>query len=364
MPAPEFLTDDTAPGPEEVLDTGTRRRLGPWILLVACLVVAVTIGAALTAERGRHHPAPAAPSGNPLPVAPGGVLPSGLLAGQFAVDGHLLYFLSSESITRVDISQPGAVLADGVARISGLDLTAPNVGYRLVLDPAANRMWMVTLGVSPAVIIAFDLSSLAQLSRVSWPNALSAAAAFDGQLYLADQNGVLDLHPDLRSVTPIAALRGTYLDVVADPSRSRLLLFGIANGQPRFVAYVPGRPLGIAPAPFGKGWLLAIGGAVWAGGYGEDGAVLVRLDPVTLRPNTIGELAAQVGPGVELVGTGTRALWVRALGSGDELWCVDATNGLVQQAFTFPGPVASIPGHGYRVTALGVTPFRLADCHG
>ena len=361
MPGPDFLTDDTAPGSEDVLDSGNRRRLGLWILLIASLVVAVTVGAALTAKRAPRHPAAASST----PVSPPTTVLIAQPSGDFAVDGTLLYYLAHESITRADISQPGFLFADGVAPIDGLDLTTPNVTYRLVLDHAARRIWMVTLGESPAVIVMFDLSTLAQLQRLSWPTELTAAAAVDGHLYVADQNGVLELAPGARALVPVAALSGTYLDLAADPSRSRLLMLGIANGRPGVAAYAPGQPLRSGPSPIGKGNLLVVGGAIWAAGYGTNGAVLARLDATTLRFGAQSALAAQVvGPGLELVGSGASVLWVRAPERGDELWCVDAVSGAVEQAFTFPGPVSSTPGQGYRVATSGVTPFALAGCRG
>lgn len=361
MPGPDFLTDRAASGQDDVLDSGNRRRLGLWIVLIAGVVVAVTIGAALTAKRAPRHPAAASSSR----VSPSVTSLIGQPSGDFAVDGHLLYFLVHESITRADISQPGFLVADGVAPIDGLDLTTPNVTYRLVLDPAENRMWMVTLGESPAVVIEFDLSTLAQRQRLSWPTALSAAAAVNGHLYVADQHGVLELAPGAHALVPVAALGGGYVDLAADPARSRLLLLGIANGRPSVAAYAPGRPPQVAPSPIGRGNLLVVGGAIWAAGYGTNGAVLARLDAATLRFGAQSALATQaVGPGLELVGSGASVLWVRAPESGDQLWCVDAASGAVEQAFTFPGPVISTPERGYRVTTSGVAPFGLAGCRG
>ena len=345
---------------EDVLSLGPRRRLPRW-LVIALGTLAVVIAAALVLTRGdtaRHAAAPA-PTGSAPDLS--------LLAGQadIAVAADRLYRLAGGALYRLDVTDPATPSSDGVVAVGGLDNTLANVSYHLVLDAPRDRVWVVGYGAAPALVVEFDTRTLTEVGRLRWPGVVSAAAALHGQLYLAATNALVDVAPDGRTARTVPELHGQYFSVVADPTRSRLLLLGTDRGI-RVETFVPSgqRAFRGPAAPFGKGSLLVVGGAIWAGGYGDRGAVLARLDPTTLLPVAFSELTPQLGPGAILAAAGSRVLWVRSGSGGDGLWCLAASTGDQLQFWQYDGAVASRRGAAYVAVRSGPLDLRLGSCPG
>lgn len=362
---PDYRPGVGSESQDDLLDVGRRRSLPRWaIVVIWAVVAAVAVTVVVTRSTSSHHdanPKPGATSESPP-------IPAGLLGdseGDLAVDGKVLYELSQGALYRLDITDPASPSSDGVATIGGLNRTLDNASFHLVLDSATHHIWVVTYDASSSMVIEFDSVSLVEVGRLLWPGQVHAAAVLDGHLYLAANNAVVDIASVKAQPTTIAALTGQYSDVVADPSRSRLLLVD-ADGGSRVWAYTPadGRADRGPVAPFGKGGLRVVGGAIWAGGFGNAGAVLARLDPRTLKPVVFSELSPQLGPGAVTVSAGEHVLWVRSGAGGDGLWCVDATSGDQLQYWQYNGAVASTGGAGFVLQREGPFALQLSTCTG
>jgi hypothetical protein len=365
---------------EDFLDPG--RRLWPhWAvaLAVAVLIAGVVGVVVIRGEHGEHPHATASLSGLPGPTPPGPVTQVG--ASDIAMDGAHVYLLAHGTVYALDADQPGFPVTAEPVGLSGLDLTDPSASNHLVLDRVRSRLWMVTFGA----VVEFDPANLTQLRRLRLPEQVSAAAALDGVLYLATDSGVVTVAPDTGHVGRLGALSGHYLDVAADAGRHRLLLFRYERGHAELLSYTPqtaapSLPVSSPPnssssaaspdaittvrAPFGKGTVVVVDGAIWAGGYGDQGAVLDRLDPATLRSVGHSEITPLLGPGAVLVAVGQSDLWVRSGGGGSGLWCVDGGTGAVLQSWDVSGPVASRTGRAVVAGGGGPTRLDLAGCKG
>jgi hypothetical protein len=362
---PDYRPGVGSESQDDLLDVGRRRSLPRWALGVLWAVIAaVAITVVVARSTSSNHVAKPKPG----PTSQGPAFPSSLLGaseGDLAVDGKVLYELSQGALYRLDITDPASPASDGVATIDGLNRTLDDASFHLVLDSATHHIWVVTYDASSSMVIEFDSSSLVEIGRLLWPGQVHAAAVLGGHLYLAANNAVVDIASAKAEPTTIAALTGQYSDIVADPTRSRLLLLDVDQGS-HVAAYTPadGRADRGPVAPFGQGGLLVVGGTIWAGGFANAGAVLARLDPRTLKPVVFSELSPQLGPGAVPWAAGQHVLWVRSGGGGDGLWCVDATSGDQLQYWQYNGAVASTGGAGFVLQREGPFALQLSTCTG
>jgi hypothetical protein len=352
---------------DEVLEPG-RRPLPRWaVTLVAALVLAAVV-AAVAARLTRGGPA--APRAGSATAAPSPTVPITQVAdsADVVVAGDRAYVLTHGVVYALDTGQPGLPAAAAPAPITGLDLTESAATDHLVLDGVNGRLWMVTYSPAPATVVEFDAAGLTQLRRMTISTAVNGAAVLDGILYLATPTGVTAINPVTAELDGVSSFGGSVDGIVADPTRHRLLLWRHGD-RLELLAFAPvappRQPLGWVPAPFAKGSLLVIDATIWAGGYGQSGAVLVRLDPSSLMP-TGGDSAVtpQVGPGAVLVAAGRSVLWVRSGLGGSGLWCVDGATGAVLQSWDLDGPVGSDTADAVLVGQSGPSALTLSGCSG
>ena len=357
---------DTDGPAEDVIDLGRRPRVPRWAYLAGGLLAAVVIAGVIVAFAVGSPGSPSsrtstAPPGNAADGNNGGSTD----ADDVLVLGKYLFRLAPGALYRTDAAvAPGA---QATLPISGLDALAPASSYDLVGDEAAHLVWLVGYGDAPTTLLAVDTDTMAVRARVNWPQAVNAAAALGGDLYIATANAVVDV-PVAGTPVAVRQLSGTYMTITADPMRHRLLL--LDDSSLSAVSYQPAtHTVHSGPVlPFGKGDLLVDGaGRVWAGGYGfatGAGAVLDRLDPRTLRPVASSPLATQLGPGAQLAGSGSAVIWVRSGAGGDDLWCVDGRTGRTAQHWNVAGTVTSRTGYAVADAVGMVQRLTLRGCAG
>jgi hypothetical protein len=298
--------------------------------------------------------------GEPLPVGDERVSDA-LIAGEWFYTLQLKHLTATTPVIGI------APTYDRPRRISveGFDL-AEHADARLVLDTSAHRIWVVVQDVPDGQLIEYDAYSLIQLRASSWPEPINAAAALDGHLYLTTASGVVDFAPGNADPALLPMLQADTGSVAADPHRHRLLL--LSNRASRVRIYRPGNGVSQAQAsvPIDNGVLGVTGeGSIWVGGFGEHGAVLVRLDPVRLGPMTFSPLSDQLGARAMVEAVGTSSVWVRSGRGGYGLWCVDAHTGVQRQFWAdVPGNVTSQAGYAYLASGSVIRPLVLDECSG
>jgi hypothetical protein len=354
---------------DDVLDLGRRPRIPRWAFFVGGLLVAVLVAGVVVALGDGSPGSPTSPTSPTSTAPPRNVAADGDSGAADADDvlvlGRFLFRLASDALYRTDAAaSPGA---QTTLPISGLDALGPAASYHLVGDDAAHLVWVIGYGGAPTTLLAVDAETMAVRTRVTWPQGVQAAAALDGQLYLVTYNAVVDV-PLSGQPTAIASLDSQYMSVTADPGRGRLLLFDVVSLSA--VSYDPAtRAVRSGPKlPFGKGDVLVDGrGRVWAGGYRfttGGGALLVRLDPRTLRPIASSPLVGKLRPGTQLVASGSSVIWVRSGAGGDDLWCVDGRTGRPAQHWHRSGVVTSRAGYAVTDVAGQLHPLALHGCRG
>jgi hypothetical protein len=357
---------DAEAGADE-LALGERARLPRWLYGAGGLLVAAVVAGSVLAATHGGSPTPST-SSSATPAAGGGPGPGQALALSGDADdavlvGGQLFRLGSDGLYRYKVDDAAILQGDGVLPISGLDALDPANSYRLAVDPPAHLIWVIGMGTSPSSVLAVDTRTMSVVLRTQQPQPIQDAAALGGHLYLVSENAVVDVARG-GAVTQLRALTDYYLSVAADPARDRLLLFDA--GTDRATAYTPStRTIRSGPKlPMGKGDLAVDGaGDIWAGGYGSL-AVLVRLDPRTLAPLTRSPLAAQLGPGAQLVAAGRSVVWVRSGAGGTDLWCVAGATGREEQRWSVAGAVTSSSGLAFADSGGTVRPLSLHGCRG
>lgn len=252
------------------------------------------------------------------------------------------------------------------------DLSGPNSTPVLLVDPSFGTLWLVIQGSSPGRVLEFDAFTLSQ-RRASTLDTIKSAAALNGHLYLTSGPRLIDIAPDTAPRNITTGRASGLFGVIADPTqRTRPRLLILDSGFPSHVwTYRPGGNLTktSAPLPFGKGSIAVAGGHIWVGGFGQTGAVLMQLAarasaPHDLTPVGVSPLTDGLGPGALIVGSGQHVFWVRSGAGGDDLWCVDADTGRVDQHWNLSGAVASTSGTAVIATQAGAAPLHLAGCAG
>lgn len=375
----EFVTDDGSVidvEDDDVVDFAPRRAPS-WVLGLCAGVVGVAVILAI-AWRGAPEQAsapdaavvpsvialPTAPPtsqiGDPLPVPSGFVL-------DVAVSGDSFYALQVGRLTVTTPAINDTASYPGAHHVSagGLKFTTAS-SARLVLDDAAHRLWVVVYDLPGGQLLEFDARTLVQLRGTNWAEPVSSAAALGGHLFLATPSGIVDYAPGHARPAAVPGLRGHSGTIAADPSRGRLLV--LDEGSPsRVLAMRPDGSLSpaIGTAPLGNGRLgITADGSIWAGGFSDSGAVLLRLDPRTLEPVSSSPLAA-LGAGALIEAVGSRSIWVRSGGGRGGLWCVDSRTGRERQFWHHvPGAVTSQRGVAYVASGEIIRPLVLAGCRG
>lgn len=330
---------------EDLLDLGQRPRVPRWAFFAGGLLVAVLIAGVVVAVGVGSGGSPVPEHTSTHKAAANGDIGTAADSDDVLILGNHLFRLAPEALYRTNASGPPGDRT--TLPISGLDALGPADSYHLVGDATAHTLWLVGYGSSPTTLLAVDTGTMAVRARVTLPQTVAAAAALGPDLFVVTDNAVLEV-PLSGASAELGQLPGRYLSIAADRTRHRLLLFDAESRRP--VSYDPtAHVLRTGPKlPFGKGELLADGaGRVWAGGYrftSGGGAVLVRLDARTLRPIATSPLADQLGPGAELVASGSDVVWVRSGAGGDDLWCVDGRTGRAVQHWHLDGEVTSRAG--------------------
>jgi hypothetical protein len=356
----EFVADDgtVPPADEDMVEFGSRR-VPRWVVIVACALAALAV-VSVVAGRSQPKQVAVADAPNTLPVTVGQFGAALKFGGgppdaiDVLIAGDQLFVLRANGINRLAL--PAARVADSV-RLNRHD-TATS---RLFYDAADNRLWLVEQGVRPAQLLELDAATLRVTRRVSADLTVRGAAAMFGHLYLASADGLSDLAPGARAPIRMAALAGSVTAVAADPARRRILV--LDESSPVAVSVMSAGRV-TARRIFGhlnRGSIAVVGDDIWVGGSGDYGAVMARLDPMTLAPLQTSPVALEANAVV--VSPGARDLWVSASGTG--LWCLDARTGSVLVQWpTASVPVASRGGAAYVLTGGSVLPLALNGCAG
>jgi hypothetical protein len=358
----EFVSDDGAPlvSEDDVIALG-RGGLPRW---VSVLLVGIVVAAVIAAVMHARHPAPSIPDGAAaIAVTPEGLgtaLPIGPTAAvDVAVFGGHIYALQVGRLAEIDLGSKRLVAQ---TPITGFD---DGPALRLVPDAARGRIWVITVGVDPAMIAEFDARTLAPLRSTSWDAAIGTAAILNGHLYFAAA-GVADWAPGAAQPQLVPGLAREKGPIAADPARRRLLLLRIGEST-RIYSYRPGGALqGGTALAITKGQLTVSNGTIWLAGFAVTGApVVARVDPVSLRAGTNDDVVVDLGLGALFAGEGQDVVWLRNGSGTGSLWCVDARDGRVLNNWAdAPGAVASVQGAGFIATGTAVLSLTLGRCPG
>jgi hypothetical protein len=376
----EFLIDDgrvVQAGDDDVVEFNPTR-VPPWVGWIGAVAVAAGLIVLIAAQGAPKQPvAPALPEPSsvvasesvPAPLTSGLGVPLSLGRAEVydaVLAGGAFYFVQNGELSEITPIYRAAPTYARTKQIFLPSLGEATPSARLVLDAGRHRLWVVVEDVPGGAIVEVDALSLRPLAHWTWPEPIGEAAALDGHLYLSTPSGVVDLAPGAAKPSPIAALRGYSGSIVADPRRGRVLVLSYApNSHVRVLR--SGGTVTQAPGvlDFAKGTLgVTADGVIWAAGFGDRGAELVRLDPARLSATTVSPLAKDLGPGAVIVGAGDHSVWVRDGGSIGPLWCVDARNGAGMRQWNVTGTVTSQRGRAYVTTDTLVRPLILNGCSG
>ncbi len=376
----EFLSDDgrvVQAGDDDVVEFSPTR-VPAWIGWLGAVAVAAGLIVLITSQGAPKQPvAPALPE--PGSVVASGPVPAPLTTGlgvplslgraevyDAVLSGGAFYFVQDGELSEITPIYRAAPTYARTKQIFLPSLDEATPSARLVLDAGQHRLWVVVEDVPGGAIVEVDAEGLRPLAHWTWREPVGEAAALGGHLYLSTPSGVVDIAPGAAQPAPIAALRGYGGSIVADPRRGRVLVLSHApNSHVRVLR--PDGTVSRAPGvlPFAKGTMgVTADGVIWAAGFGDHGAELVRLDPARLAATTVSPLAKDLGPGAVIVAGGDRSVWVRDGGSIGPLWCVDARSGAGMRQWDVPGTVTSQRGRAYVTTDTLVRPLVLHGCAG
>lgn len=252
----------------------------------------------------------------------------------------------------------------GSAQWQSVPVAAPGGTPTLTLEREEHQLWVFAIGATQTRLQAFDARTLHPLVSVEWPHQVLAAAALRRGLYVTGPAGLFRVNTDGLATRISLPPANRILDIVADPTRDRLLT--LVGAKAGFVVMELGdiaRTVS-APAPSDliKGRLgVTASGAIWLAGYGRSGAILDRLDPGSLRAVTVSPLVGQLGPGASVLASGDHSLLVESGGGGPEMWCVDDQAGAPAELWNIGPEMAAVSsGLGYAVIDLGLVRLELA----
>jgi hypothetical protein len=357
---------------EEVLDTSPRRPdrrnglVAPGVALLVAAVVAVLVAQHLAAGKPRAVATTQAPTlavapPAPFPVADSGPPPALMI-------GSTLYMVRDGSLI--------AHRTDSIAETSVTVGDAADTGgsYLLAADPKRSRIWVVKSLPARILVYGYDLPGLRESRRLHIEGQVAGIDELNGELYISASSGVVGIAgPRASGLLDWTPLRGGRA-IAADGTRNRLLLLDEDGTAVRVRAESPDLTRsGIsADLPFLTGSFAVVNGRIWAGGSDARGAVLVRLDPRTLRPIRHSDIVGRLGSGVAFAAAGTRSFLIRDVSGGAGLWCIDADSGKILHSWAaVAGPVVINVRPGAARNAIyavptGSTPVQLeaGNCPG
>jgi len=351
----------------ELLDTRPPRPGRRWRQALVGLVVLAAVGALVVARSGDDgSPGPSQPS-SPPPVVTTAPAPSastipGVITSPdvaFTRIGNTVYAVDNGVLITVDLQ-------------TGLRRTWPPVPegdrYALLADPSGRTVWLVAATDTRTVVESLNASTLEVGGQARFPSPYLDAAGLGGFLYVGTAAGVSVVGTGGGSIRyPAPALGGKPLALAADPTRNRVLVTVIKKGPIAIGAWpaFERRPETLTRSPVGKGDLVAAGGRIWAAGFGQH-AVLVRLDPRTLRVVRHSPLEGELGNGGVIVDAGTRHLLVRPGETASDLWCIDAGSGAVVRHWGGAAGAAALTARGVVLLAPGapLELLRSGACRG
>ena len=351
---PEFDVRPSDPDDEVMASGGLPR----WMTVVAALV-AVALAATLVQRSVRgashHAAAPSTTHSAPPPVPAPSNVAFDLAAtpdGTWVLEAHTLAQVSGTRVIR-------SVALRGIS-------VPPRSVPMLAYDAATHRVWVVLTNAAPARMVEFDAATLQRVRDVTWARLVQSAAAFHNYLYLSTSFGVAGLPPGAARPHLIGGLAGAIGPVELDAARNRVI--SIDLGYPTDVwSYRYGRLPDEARMPvfLRHGTLGVVGQSIWLAGYGDHGAVLMRLNPNSLMP-ALRVPARTFGAGAVIAGTGAHVLWVRSDDSSNLLACVDATTGRIEQTWRVHNvnAVSSDRRGALVATPSGVLGLVLSGCAG
>ncbi len=277
---------------------------------------------------------------------------------------------------------------------SGLSVTkrvaTPDAVDDLAVDAAAGRVWTWSTGQAfvdnsgkstgsdSTSIHAYSTSSFAIDGAITLATYTFDAAALDGQLWLATNDGLYVVTTAANGFTATKVINGMVFSVAVDAVRHRVL-YGAEVSAPMGGANSLGSVavheidafthavIGVGSAlPIGKESIAIVGDQIWVGGYGSDSTPrLFHLDGASLQSiPTTGQDALALGPGA-IVWPGASVVWVRSGGS-EGLACIDPQSGaLLEQWDAVQGPVFSVRGHAFAASDGSLDQLSLTgDCTG
>jgi hypothetical protein len=269
-------------------------------------------------------------------------------------------------------------------------VATPDAVDGIAVDAAAGRVWTwsttqatvadsgQSTGIDSTSIHAYATSSFAIDGAVTVPTYTFDAAALDGQLWLATNDGLYVVTTAANGPVATKVISGTVFSVAADAVRHRVLYgaqvsapMGGANSLGSIVVHeidaFTHAVIGVGSAlPIGKESIAIVGDQIWVGGYGSDSTPrLFHLDGASLQPiQTTALDALALGPGA-IVWPGASVVWVRSGGS-EGLACIDPQSGaLLEQWPAVQGPVASVRGGAFAASDGSLDQLSLSgDCTG
>lgn len=371
-PAPADCVEVVAAPDEELQAPARLPRSITWALAAAIIViVAVKVSPGVSRTMAQPSSAvlatpPLGRSPSPTPVVAQDVrrvsLPHPNPPDAIVADDRYLLTLLGNRVVRS--SDNGAVLA---AVVPGLtDRRHPDA--RLVLDREARELWVVVPGSRTSLIASYTFPALTALTSLRLPARTGAAAALRGNLYLADPVEIERIGLDGDN-TPIVLPPGeTVVDMAADPSRTRIMLLTHAGAGLRLTELGANATVSRAVPHQLRNGRLAVteAGQIWLSGFGARGAVLLRLDPVTLQTVATSPLTGRLGPGAVLLSVGARSLLVAPGDGRREIWCADDQAGAPMQTWRLAPQLGAIaPSVAYVEVDAGVDRLTLAgSCTG
>jgi hypothetical protein len=333
---------DEATAAEEILEVGGRRHVPRWLPAAAVAAAGILVASVAVAHGGSHARQKASESssdGSPLPnvALPVPPVDPPLQVGKGAVldavaFGQHVWVLHPDRIT-------GLSIAAGRDRSVALPRRGPsavNGSWRLVLDPATARLWVVLEGTRHGRAVEYNLWTLTRVRVLRLPP-INGAAAMDGRLYLTSDRQLIVVPPRAAArAVPVRAETGatTLGPVVADPARSRVLVLDYSAPTHIWIYRPHTNQLRMAAVlPLTKASLAVTDQAVWVGGFTRTSAALWKVDIPSLTLTGMSPLSGDLGPGAVLLAGGKHDLWV-ASGGGPGLWCVNDQSGTAEQHWT------------------------------
>ncbi len=287
--------------------------------------------------------------------------------------------------------QPNELLQVSATNLSITKRVAtPDAVDDIAVDAAAGRIWTwstgqafvddagKSTGTDSTTIHVYATSSFAIDGAVTVPTYSFDAAALDGQLWLATNDGLYVVTIAANGPVASKVIGGIVFSVAVDAVRHRILYGeaistpGAANSLGDMVIHeIDAKSHAVigasSPLPIGKESIAVVGDQIWVGGYGSGSTPrLFHLDGSSLQPlaTQLSGADDSLGPGA-IVWPGASVVWVRSGGS-EGLACIDPQSGaLLEQWPAVQGPVASVRGYAFAASDGSLDQLSLSgDCTG